>query len=368
MTSDIPHSERFQNNTHKLFNPFDFGAKGDGMSDDTLPIQQAIDAAAQCNGVVVFEPGEYITGELHLHHGSSLRGELCNRYPYLAEQSCVRLQLREDDTSRALLNITEARGVRLFGLDLHGLGAEHPRTVHGILLERAIRGPAHDSPVIDSCVVRRFSGDGCRFKQIFVLSLRFTAIDDNGGCGVRSNGWDGFITDCSVSSCRDAGLRLYGGSYTVTGNRVEWNRKGGIAIDGASHINLTGNYIDRSGLLGIDMRKTRTTTCTGNLIYRSGKAEWRSSDPLDSAHARITDCSGVVFTGNTCCAGCDDNGKGPHSPDYGLIIGGNRACVIQGNTLADSCLKQTIVDLGGNTDCAIGDNPGFIRTLPDQKN
>ena len=99
MTSDTPHSERFNDNTHKLFNPFDFGAKGDGMSDDTLPIQQAIDAAAQCNGVVVFEPGEYITGELHLHHGSSLRGELCNRYPYLAEQSCVRLQLREDDTS-----------------------------------------------------------------------------------------------------------------------------------------------------------------------------------------------------------------------------------------------------------------------------
>lgn len=76
----------------------------------------------------------------------------------------------------------------------------------------------------------------------------------------------------------------------------------------------------------------------------------------------------MVFSGNTCCAGCDDHGMGSHSPDYGLIIGSCKACVIKGNTLADSCLKQTIVDLGGNTDCAIGDNPGFLRVVPDQKN
>ena len=369
MTADIPRSGRFPEPANRLFNPVDFGAKGDGASDDTLPIQQAIDAAAQCGGVVVFRPGVYVTGELHLHHGSSLRGELCNRYGYKDEEPCVRLQLREDDTSKSLLNISEARGTRIFGLDLFGLGAEHPRKVHGILLDHAEFGPAHDSPVIDSCQIRRFSGDGCFFNRVFVLSLRFTSISGNGGCGINAYGWDGFITDCTLTGSHDAGLRLRGASYTVTANRIEWNRKGGVVLDGSSHINLTGNYIDRSGLLGISMRKTKITTCTGNLIYRSGKVEWQNDEPLDSAHVRITDCSGVVFSGNTFCAGRDDNGMGIHSPDYGLIIGGNRACVIKGNTLADSCLKQTIVDLGGNTDCAIGDNPGFLRTLPpEQKN
>ncbi len=345
-----------------ILNPRDFGAKGDGITDDTAALQQTIDRAAELKGVVAVPPGTYLTGELKLRHGSNIRGELCNRYSYKSEEPCVRLVLRKDDTSKCLFNLGEARGVRLFGLDMRGPGRDEPRKVHGILLDHEEYGPAHDSPVIDSCVIRSFSGDGCHFSRIFVFSIRFTTIAGNGGHGISMRGWDGFLTDSTLAGNSGAGYfaDAEGASVTMTGNRIEWNRKGGLVLSGHSHYNVTGNYIDRSGSAGIRMENCRIMTLTGNVIYRSGKADWAGGDPLDSTHLRMTSCTGVVFTGNTLCLGLDDDRKGPYSPDFGMVIGFNNACVIRNNALADACTKKLIVDLGGNENCSIGDNPGSL--------
>src|ERR1700752_1838437 len=43
----------------------DHGAKGDGRSIDTAAIQSAI-ASAASGGTVLFPPGEYVSGTLHL--------------------------------------------------------------------------------------------------------------------------------------------------------------------------------------------------------------------------------------------------------------------------------------------------------------
>src|SRR5688572_6860508 len=43
----------------------DYGARGDGKANDTAAIQAAIDSAA-LGGVVLFPPGDYVSGTLHL--------------------------------------------------------------------------------------------------------------------------------------------------------------------------------------------------------------------------------------------------------------------------------------------------------------
>ena len=54
-----------------IFNVLDFGARGDGTNNDTMAIQQAIDAcAAQGGGQVLLPPGKiFLTGALTLHSG-----------------------------------------------------------------------------------------------------------------------------------------------------------------------------------------------------------------------------------------------------------------------------------------------------------
>ena len=51
------------------------GARGDGRAHDTAAIQRAIDAAARAGGVVVFPPGEYLSGRLELRDRVTLHLE-----------------------------------------------------------------------------------------------------------------------------------------------------------------------------------------------------------------------------------------------------------------------------------------------------
>ena len=45
-----------------IFDITAFGAVGDGVTDNTAAIQSALNAAAECRGVVQVPPGNYMTG------------------------------------------------------------------------------------------------------------------------------------------------------------------------------------------------------------------------------------------------------------------------------------------------------------------
>ena len=49
-----------------VFNVFDFGAKGDGVTDDTDAIQQAINACINRSGTVLLHNGTFLSGMLKL--------------------------------------------------------------------------------------------------------------------------------------------------------------------------------------------------------------------------------------------------------------------------------------------------------------
>lgn len=49
-----------------IYNVFDFGAKGDGKTNDQIAIQKAIEACGKTGGSVIFKNGVFLTGQLQL--------------------------------------------------------------------------------------------------------------------------------------------------------------------------------------------------------------------------------------------------------------------------------------------------------------
>jgi hypothetical protein len=194
----------------------------------------------------------------------------------------------------------------------------------------------------------------------------------NGGCGLRVRGWDGFILDNWLSGNRGAGFGAYdeNASNTLTGNRIEWNRAGGIAICGGNHYNIGNSYIDRSGGPAISLLPRGETPCsvisvTGSVIYRSGKPEWTAEGDHRSAHVRLDHVRGLTFTGNAMSVGRDDGGRGEWSPDLGIVYGRLHDSVIAFNVLHGGARKELIVDLGGHgPGVVVRDNPGSLFTAP----
>lgn len=340
----------------------DFGAVGDGQADDTAAIQRALDAAAPIQGTVYVPEGVYRCGTVRLPPRTGLVGQASWSYRD-SGGSTLRLV---DAAARCLVDITGAVGATVNGLSLEG--GDLGEGVHGIYLGPYEGKNQEDAPRIERCRVTHFTGDGIRLDPVWCFSVRSCQAIFNRGDGLCVRGWDGFILDNWFSGNGGAGYGAYGpnASITITGNRIEWNRNGGIRVLGGSHYNVTGNYIDRSGGPGLVLLPREGAPCfcwtvTGNVIYRSGKPEWtRADDELESCHMRIEEAHGVSVMGNSLCVGQDDGG-GTMSPFYGMVLRGLKGCVVQGNTLHIGALRELVHDLGGHgDDVVIGGNVGSL--------
>ncbi|MCF7853268.1 MAG: right-handed parallel beta-helix repeat-containing protein [Candidatus Pacebacteria bacterium] len=351
----------------RTFDVREFGAVGDGRTDSTAAIQKALDTAADSQGAVTVPGGVYCCSMLRVPPRVEVRGDAGWSYRELGG-AVLRLV---DASSSCLLNLTGAIGATLTGLSLDGreLGAES----HGILVDNAEYGE-EDTIRIERCCIRRFTGDGIRLRRIFGFFVRQSMAIRNGGCGLWIRGWDALVADNCFSGNGKSGFGAYeeNASITFTGNRVEWNREAGVLIQGGTHYNITGNYIDRSGGPGLWIRPrgdiaATVIAATGNLIYRSGKPEWCPADePYASSQVFFDGVRGLTFCGNTLNAGLDDHAKGEVSPRFGIVCRNLRSSVIKDNVLHAGATENLVRDLGGHGEAVIvRDNVG-TRFVPGQ--
>lgn len=337
-----------------LLNVRQWGAKGDGKSDDTKAFQSAIDAAAARGGSVHVPPGVYRCAELQLRPHVAITGIPAWDYEN-GFGSVIRLA---DEHAGCLLNITGAFGATVDGLALDGgrLGSG----VHGVWLNKPDYGKQEDTFRIERCQIARFTGDGVRLTRAWCFSIRHSMIAYNAGDGIWLRGWDGFFLDNWFSGNRGAGFaaREENASCTFTGNRIEWNREG-ILIMGGNGYNITGNYFDRAGTCGLAVLGGRQMSITGNYVNRSGKNAQPGS--YDSCQIRLERARGITCCGNNLSVGRDDGGKGVWSPSYGIVYKELRNCVICNNALDEGAMQQLMADLGGHGEGAVvKDNPGSL--------
>jgi hypothetical protein len=346
----------------------DFGATGDGATDDTAALQRTIDAAAEKNGGVFLPPGVYRTRELQVRAGVAVIGVPAWNYSF-GGGTVLKLA---DESARGLLNLTDARGATIEGLSLDGghLG----KIAHGIFTMRTTHGSHEDGFRIERCQVARFTGDGLNLSHVWCFTVRHCQIAFNHGDGLRLQGWDGFILDNWFSGNGGAGFaaREENASVTFTANRVEWNGEENLVIMGGDGYQITGNFFDRAGTVGVALRQNpesasgnkgpcKQITITGNFVKRSGR--FAKADSYDSAQILLQNAAGVTCVGNVMDAGRDDGYKGAWSPSYGIVCGGLENCVVAHNTLHSGALRQLVVDLGNHRPgTLIKDNYGSLFT------
>ncbi len=350
-----PAAEAAETAPDTVLNVRQFGARGDGKSDDTKAIQSAIDAAASRGGAVFLPPGIYRCAELRMRPHVSLTGIPAWDYEH-GFGSVLRLA---NEHAPCLLDITGAFGVTIDGLSLDGgkLGAG----VHGVWLNKPDYGKQEDTFRIERCQIANFSGDGLRLDRAWCFSVRHSMIAYNGGDGIALRGWDGFLLDNWMSGNGGAGFaaRHENASCTFTGNRIEWNGAEGILIMRGDGYNITGNFLDRAGTCGLAVLDSRQMSITGNFVKRSGKNA--KPGTYDSAQIRLERVRGITCCANNLELGRDDGNAGIWSPSFGIVYKELQHCVVSNNVLADGALQQLMVDLGGHGEGAIvKDNPGNV--------
>ncbi len=330
-----------------LFNIRDFGAKGDGVADDTLAISRAISAAAQVCGTVAVPPGKYITGRQQLYPNICLKAD--KAWSYNATGSAAFI-LRDGDTD-CMLDITEAYGVSIYGLVLDGrrLG----KNIHGVMLGKKDNGSREDTPTFDGCLITSFSGDGLHLDRGWCFQIRHCQISSNQGSGLWMHAWDGFILDNWFSANGNYGIYCTeynnNSAHTLTANRIECNNRGGIRLDNGDKWNITGNYFDWNGGPSLDFGDHEYTghcAITGNLFNRSGVFEWGDSPQgYQSSHIWCRKVNNLTITGNSFLSGRGHDGAGARAPEYVAVFQNCTQIIFSANstdsdsTVWENCTK-----------------------------
>lgn len=363
-----------------VFDVCDFGAVGDGIFDCTESFQSAINEAEKVKGAVIVPPGTYSCRTLIMKPSVSLQGFAGWGY---RETGGSVIKLFDED-ARCLIDMSGAFGARLRDIQLIGCGlgkgvhgvyvwwedqksrlSDPPERENNVYPEITQIGFREDSITIDNCNIKNFSGDSIHLERIWAFTIKDCMLIANKGNAVYIKGWDGWISDCIMHSNGGAGIFADDicAAVTITGNRIEWNRNGGINLVNASLLNITGNYFDRAYGPAVKLVGgwiiCNNITFTGNIFNRSGRYEGEYNRD-QSCHLYLENCNNITATGNTFIVGKDDFGEagGGTTPDYGVIYKKLNSCFVSGNTMYNGALKASFLDLGDNEgENVIKDNP-----------
>lgn len=359
-----------------FLNVKDFGAVGDGKTDDTKAVLKAIKKAQKIEGTVYFPHGNYAIHPIKLPSHITLLGYSAWSYEnkgnkdkdFKGKTTISALS----GNARALLDLDDSRGTRILGLTLDGKNLG--KSMHGVYARN--RG-SEQYICVEDCRINYFTGSGIKLERSWVFSIRKCLIMFNGEHGIdASGGYDGWIIDCQLTANNETGLfargvapqdmsqeekdsiRFFGtASIMVTANRVEWNKTGGIVLNNSNSMQITGCSIDHNFGPGIELINSTANTITGNKVRSNGVE--RQNDGDQCSQIILKNCRGTSVTGNTLWGwfGRKEAKFTVPYPYYGIIVKDLEGCVISQNAMYHSSSKEGVLDYGGHSNTIITQNP-----------
>ncbi|MBF7142928.1 MULTISPECIES: putative Ig domain-containing protein [Pseudomonas] len=288
-----------------IFNVKDFGAVGDGVTDDTAAMQAAIDAASAAGGGTVFVPsGTFIVsageepsdGCLMLKSNVHMEGE---------GAGLTTVKVADGSNTKITGVIRSAYGEETHDFGLSNLTIDGNRDNTTGKIDGWFNGyiPGKDGQdtnvTLSGVEIKDCSGYGFDPHEQTVNML----IEN---CVSHGNGLDGFVADYmidtkyvnNVAYDNDRhGFNIVTSThdFTMTGNVAYGNGAGGIVVQRGSenipspyNVTIEGGAVYDNGAEGVLVKLSSGVTVTGVDIHDNG-----------SAGVRIYGSSDVTVTGNT---------------------------------------------------------------------
>ncbi|MDN4546184.1 glycosyl hydrolase family 28-related protein [Pseudomonas sp. C32] len=286
-----------------IFNVRDFGAKGDGITDDTAAIQRAIDAAAAAGGGQVYAPtGTYIVS------GGEEPSDGClmlksNVYLYGDGMGATTVKVADGSDTKITGVIRSAYGEQThdFGVSNLTIDGNRDNTTGKIdgWFNGYIPGEAgYDSNVtLDSVEIKDCSGYGFDPHEQTVNMVIKNSVS-------HGNGLDGFVADFLSDSTFENnvaydndrhGFNIVTSThdFTLTNNVAYSNGGNGIVVQrgsedipSPSNITITGGEVYGNGAEGVLIKLSSEVTVSGVDIHDNASAGIRI---YGSNHVEIID-------------------------------------------------------------------------------
>ena len=298
-----------------------FGAKGDGVTDDTLSIQRAIDTGFS----VFIPPGKYNVKELKgFSSGQIIQGiSKAESWGGKNTQNITLLNGIGSADNYVIKNNVWTDGILPTAITVKNLSIEGSKKTNGILVG--------NSSTIEGVKIANCINGLSNIKVSNVMNCQINGCTN----GVMS-AVDSKITN-NFFYYNEVGINFDNSNdNSIVNNKIEWNRIG-ISLTKATFNLISNNIIDRNTTYGIYTFNTANTTILGNQFERNL-----------TNHLYLQGSQFNISTNSFFIKNSEDNQSGIMAPDIAIFVKSVSNSMITNNFVNGKMFNKTGTDYSSN--------------------